>query len=83
MIVTPEKEPMLIGSGRPGFGDRDPRRIVHRNPEASPQGNSYPGLIASSDPAGGQLIPVWVAADGSKFQVQIGPDGPKREFASR
>ncbi len=28
LIVTPEKESMLIDSGWPGFADRDPRRIV-------------------------------------------------------
>ena len=42
-----------------------------------------PGLIANSDPAGGQFIHVSVTPDGSKFHVQIGPDGPQREFASR
>ena len=42
-----------------------------------------PGLIANSDLAGGQFIHVSVTPDGSKFQVQIGPDGPRREFASR
>ena len=46
-------------------------------------GRGDPGLIANSDPAGGQFIHVWVPPDGSKFQVQIGPDGPQREFASR
>ncbi len=29
LIVTPEKESILIDSGWPGFDDRDPRRIVH------------------------------------------------------
>ena len=29
LIVTPEKESILIDSGWPGFKDRDPRRIVH------------------------------------------------------
>jgi competence protein ComEC len=29
LIVTPEKESILIDSGWPGFEDRDPRRIVH------------------------------------------------------
>lgn len=29
LIVTPEKESILIDSGWPGFDDRDPQRIVH------------------------------------------------------
>ena len=29
LIVTPEKESILIDSGWPGFEDRDPRRILH------------------------------------------------------
>jgi beta-lactamase superfamily II metal-dependent hydrolase len=29
LIVTPEKESILIDSGWPGFEDRDPKRIVH------------------------------------------------------
>ncbi len=29
LIVTPEKESLLIDSGWPGFADRDPKRIVH------------------------------------------------------
>ena len=29
LIVTPERESVLIDSGWPGFDDRDPRRIVH------------------------------------------------------
>ena len=29
LIVTPEKESILIDSGWPGFDDRDPKRIVH------------------------------------------------------
>jgi beta-lactamase superfamily II metal-dependent hydrolase len=29
LIVTPEKESLLIDSGWPGFDDRDPKRIVH------------------------------------------------------
>ena len=56
---------------------------LHRNAQTSSEDNTDPGLIANSDPAGGQFIHVSVAHDGSKFSVQIGPDGPKREFASR
>ena len=29
LIVTPEKETILLDSGWPGFDDRDPKRIVH------------------------------------------------------
>ena len=56
---------------------------LHRNAATSPEDNTDPSLIANSDPAGGQFIHVSVTPDGSKFSVQIGPDGPKREFASR
>jgi beta-lactamase superfamily II metal-dependent hydrolase len=56
---------------------------LHRNAQTSSEDNTDPDLIANSDPAGGQFIHVSVADDGSKFRVQIGPDGSKREFASR
>ena len=52
-------------------------------PKPVPRTYTDPGLIANSDPAGGQFIHVSVTPDGSKFHVQIGPDGPQREFASR
>src|SRR3954467_6806465 len=29
LIVTPDRESILIDSGWPGFDDRDPKRIVH------------------------------------------------------
>src|SRR3954463_4457885 len=29
LIITPERESVLIDSGWPGFDDRDPKRIVH------------------------------------------------------
>src|ERR1044071_3485338 len=29
LIVTPERESMLVDCGWPGFDDRDPKRIVH------------------------------------------------------
>jgi beta-lactamase superfamily II metal-dependent hydrolase len=56
---------------------------LHRNAETSPEENTEADLIANKDPDGGQFIHVAVAPDGSKFTVQIGTDGPKREFASR
>ncbi len=56
---------------------------LHRNAATSPEDNTDPGLIANSDPAGGRFIHVSVTPDGSRFHVQIGPDGPQREFASR
>jgi len=56
---------------------------LHRNADTTPEENTDPALIANSDPAGGQFIHVSVTPDGSKFTVQIGPDGPMREFASR
>ncbi len=56
---------------------------LHRNAQTSSEDNTDPALIANSDPAGGQFIHVAVIADGAKFSVQIGPDGPRREFASR
>jgi competence protein ComEC len=56
---------------------------LHRNAQTSSEDNTDPGLIANPDPAGGQFIHVSVTPDGSKFTVQIGPDGPHREFASR
>jgi competence protein ComEC len=56
---------------------------LHRNSQTGSEDNTDPGEIANTDPAGGQFIHVSVTQDGSKFSVQIGPDGPKREFASR
>ena len=56
---------------------------LHRNAQTGPEDNTDPKLIANSDPAGGQFIHVSVASDGSKFSVQIGTDGSKREFESR
>lgn len=56
---------------------------LHRNAETTPDENTDPALIANTDPAGGQLIHVSVEPDGSRFTVQIGTDGPKREFVSK
>ena len=41
---------------------------------------------ASGDEFGPRPLDIYhvsVTPDGSKFHVQIGPDGPRREFASR
>ncbi len=119
LIVTPEKESILIDSGWPGFSNNPvlvrtiqptvaimhngPRKggapatvkllrsipsikaayQLHRNAQTSSEDNTDPGLIANLDPAGGQFIHVSVTPGGSKFNVQIGPDGPQREIASR
>ena len=56
---------------------------LHRNAATGPEDNTDPALIANTDPAGGQFIHVSVVPDGSRFTVQIGTDGPKREFASQ
>ena len=56
---------------------------LHRNAETGPDQNTEAAPIANADPAGGQFIHVSVAPGGSTFTVQIGSDGPKREFASR
>jgi beta-lactamase superfamily II metal-dependent hydrolase len=56
---------------------------LHRNVQTGPEDNTEAALIANTDPAGGTFIRVTVAPDGSKFAVQIGSDGPTREFAAR
>jgi beta-lactamase superfamily II metal-dependent hydrolase len=56
---------------------------LHRNVETAPEENTDPALIANADPAGGQFIHVSVLPNGSRFTVQIGEAGEKREFASR
>jgi beta-lactamase superfamily II metal-dependent hydrolase len=56
---------------------------LHRNAQTGPEDNTEPALTANGDPDGGQFIHVSVTPDGSRFSVQIGPDGAKREFASR
>jgi len=56
---------------------------LHRNIATSAQENTDPSLIANSDPAGGQFIHVSVAADGSKYSVQIGEDGPIKHFLTK
>jgi hypothetical protein len=56
---------------------------LHRNARAKPEESTDAALIANADPAGGQFIRVAVMPDGSRFSVQIGPDGMKREFQSK
>jgi competence protein ComEC len=55
---------------------------LHKNAKTGAEDNTEAGLIANADPAGGQFIKVSVTGDGSKYSVQIGPDGSKREFTS-
>ncbi len=56
--------------------DRFPKAAYRRNAATSPEDNTDPGLIANSDPGGGQFIHVSVTPDGSKFHVQIGLKRP-------
>jgi beta-lactamase superfamily II metal-dependent hydrolase len=56
---------------------------LHRNVATTAEENTEPSLIANTDPAGGQIIRVFVEPDGSTFTVQVGEDGQKRRFASR
>ena len=56
---------------------------LHFNEQTGADENTDKALIANTDPAGGQFIHVSVVPDGARFTVQIGADGPKREFASK
>jgi competence protein ComEC len=56
---------------------------LHRNVATGPEDNTDSSLIANKDEAGGQIIRVFVDADGSRFTVQLGEDGPKRQFTAR
>jgi beta-lactamase superfamily II metal-dependent hydrolase len=56
---------------------------LHKNAATTAADNTDAALIANTDPAGGQFIHVAVDADGSRFHVQFGPDGPARTFAAR
>lgn len=56
---------------------------LHKNAATSPSENTDPSLIANPSPEGGQFIHVAVSADGSRFTVQIGPQGAPRTFLSR
>jgi hypothetical protein len=56
---------------------------LHRNAATSAGDNTEASLIANKDEAGGQIIRVFVAPDGSSFSVQLGENGPARRFATR
>jgi beta-lactamase superfamily II metal-dependent hydrolase len=56
---------------------------MHRNAATSAGDNTEASLIANKDEAGGQIIRVFVAPDGSSFSVQLGENGPARRFATR
>ncbi len=56
---------------------------LHKNAKTTPEENTDAALIANKNPEGGQFIRVKVAPDGSRFSVQIGEDGPPREFATK
>jgi beta-lactamase superfamily II metal-dependent hydrolase len=56
---------------------------LHRNVATSPEENTVAAQIANKDEGGGQIIRVFVEADGSAYAVQLGEDGPKRRFATR
>ena len=56
---------------------------LHRNVSTSAEENTDPSLIANGNPTGGQFIHVSVAPDGSKYSVQIGTDGARREFQTK
>jgi competence protein ComEC len=56
---------------------------LHKNAATGPDDNTDPALIANKTPAGGQFIHVSVAPGGKTYTVQIGTDGPKREFIAK
>jgi competence protein ComEC len=56
---------------------------LHQNADTGPEYNTDPSLIANTDRAGGQIIRVRVAPDGSKFTVQVGEHGAERAFDSK
>lgn len=56
---------------------------LHKNAKTGPDDNADPDLTANADPAGGKFVHVSVAPDGKSYTVQIGEDGPKREFATK
>jgi beta-lactamase superfamily II metal-dependent hydrolase len=56
---------------------------LHKNAATADEANTEAALIANKDAAGGQFIHASVAPDGSRFTVQIGPDGPARTFTTR
>jgi len=56
---------------------------LHKNAATGAEDNTVPSSIANTDASGGQFIRVRVAADGSKFAVQIGENGQERTFESK
>jgi len=56
---------------------------LHRNADTSASENTEADLIANKNEAGGEFIHVKVDADGSKFSVQLGEQGPVRTFQTR
>jgi len=56
---------------------------LHKNAATPASSNTDPALIANADPQGGRFVHAAVAADGSRFTVRIGADGPARAFESR
>src|SRR5262249_40527216 len=56
---------------------------LHKNAATGDDENTDRALIANTSPEGGQFLHVSVAPDGSSFRVQVGADGPAREFPTR
>ena len=56
---------------------------LHKNAKTKAEENTDAALIANKNPAGGEYIRVKVLPDGTRFSVQIGADGPTREFATK
>jgi competence protein ComEC len=56
---------------------------LHKNAATAAELNTDPALIANKDAAGGELIRVKVAPDGSKFTVWLGENGPEKTFETR
>ena len=53
---------------------------LHKNASPESDANTDPALIANPPGTQGQFIHAKFAPGGTSFTVQIGPDGPKREF---
>ena len=53
---------------------------LHKNAATAAELNTDSALIANKDAAGGELIRVKVAPDGSKFTVWLGENGPEKTF---
>ena len=56
---------------------------LHRNSATSDDDNTDPSLIANKGGSEGEFIRVRIAADGSKFTVQVGEQGTERTFESK